>query len=120
MKLVAYALVLCLSVPIADLAVAQSTSTADQRAKLANQRIQVEADQKAKEEKAKEEERLEKEATDRESVTNATPKTDRAVDRSDLYRVLEQLRELGELKDAGYLSDEEFQELKEAIIASTR
>ena len=33
-----------------------------------------------------------------------------------MSRALEQLRELGALKDAGYLTDEEFQLLKDKIL----
>ena len=37
-------------------------------------------------------------------------------DPAEISRTLEQLRELGELKDAGYLTDEEFQRIKQRIL----
>jgi len=37
-------------------------------------------------------------------------------DPAEISRTLEQLRELGELKDAGYLTDEEFEHIKQRIL----
>jgi hypothetical protein len=105
---------------------AQTDDTAAERAKLGNARIQAEAERQARAER----ERLEKEAALRQeadsvadgaqSATVTTPASDVPANRADMYRVLEQLRELGELKDAGYLTEDEFRELKQAIIGSTR
>ena len=51
--------------------------------------------------------------------TDAPPSAGTAdvqTDPAEISRTLEQLRELGELKDAGYLTDEEFERLKQRIL----
>jgi len=40
------------------------------------------------------------------------------VDRIEMSRVLEQLRELGALREAGYVTEEEFEQLKKKILDS--
>ena len=47
---------------------------------------------------------------------NPKPEPTEAADSDDIYRTLEQLRILGELKDDGYISDEEFQRIKRRIL----
>jgi hypothetical protein len=49
-------------------------------------------------------------------VTEVRP-TQAGATGADMARVLEQLRQLGELKDAGYVTDEEFDRIKERILA---
>ena len=44
------------------------------------------------------------------------PAPAREASSADLSRALEQLRELGELKDAGYITDEEFERIKARIL----
>lgn len=129
MKLAPLVLMLCLPVLPAQAALAQSDAMAAERAKLANQRIRVEADQKAREEEERQRAAAEQALPQGEAVqSQQEPRSDPATlpaapataDRTDMYRVLEQLRELGELRDAGYVTEEEFQELKQAIIGSVR
>lgn len=121
---------------------AQATDMAAERARVANQRIQAEAERQAREE----EERLrqaESQAgaaqhasaavqttqpppqpvTAQESRAAPTPApmneirpADRQAPDTDMARVLEQLRQLGELKDAGYVTDEEFDRIKQRIL----
>jgi len=114
-----------------SLAFAQSSDTADvaensmgsERARLANQRIQVEAEMQAREEQRRIEEeqaRLrEQQAAARSAVAaaqNSSPQATEAASSDDMFRTLEQIRLLGELKDEGYISDEEFQKIKQRIL----
>ena len=43
-------------------------------------------------------------------------KTGAPADRIEMSRALEQLRELGALRDAGYVTEEEFEQLKKKIL----
>ena len=88
-----------------SIALAQTTDIADQaenatvseRERLGNQRIQIEAEMRAREEQRRIEE---------------------AGSRVDMTRTLEQLRLLGELKDDGYVTEEEFRKIKQKILDS--
>ena len=121
-------------------AVALTPAIADdvaaERARLANQRIQIEEERRAREE----EERLAQAQTESEdpretdvemaaaseqpgdmSSPPETRSTQTSVggpppDRIEMSRALEQLRELGALRDAGYLTEEEFAQLKKKIL----
>ena len=123
-------------------AMAPATTLADdvaaERARLANQRIQVEEERRAREE----EQRLEQAQaqsksedpgetsvglgesaeqprdTGSEPVTRSTQSgvSGAPVDRIEMSRALEQLRELGALREAGYLTEEEFEQLKKKIL----
>lgn len=113
---------------------AQDPSTAAaERARLANQRIEAEARRRAEEERALQEaeslETTEPAAAVAASQipavsgTAATPAPSPGAasrsasgERAELSLVLEQLRTLGELKDAGYVDDEEFERIKQRII----
>lgn len=122
-------------------AYAQTTDTAAERARLANERIQLEAQRRAEEERR----RQEREAAESETPTQAPDagpagadqqprpraapaarETVRApaapplppADDDRISRALEQLRELGELRDAGYVTDEEFERIKTRILDS--
>lgn len=87
---------------------------AAERARLANDRIRAAEEQRIRDEAEQvEQAQVEKPA---DSSASETPP---AVDRIEMSRALEQLRELGALKDAGYLTDEEFQLLKEKILEGT-
>lgn len=122
----------------------QNTDTASERARLANERIRLEAQRREEEERR----RLEQEAAEAEAAeTSATAGRARATTsgksgasrRQDplpaspgaptesspsragnptVSLVLRQLRELGELKDAGYVTEEEFERIKARILAS--
>ncbi len=118
---------LCMSV-LALLVVAApvpalADDVADERARLANQRIQVEEERRAREEA----ERLRQAAAAERAIAaedasdTATPvgrdvASDVAAERMDMSRALEQLRELGALRDAGYVTEQEFEQLKKKIL----
>ena len=107
-----------------------------ERARLGNQRTQTEAEVKAREERLRLEEaerqRLQLEQAERErqrtqesaerneeSINQSSITTPGNADRSvDLSRTLEQLRTLGELKDDGYITEEEFSKIKRRILDS--
>ena len=118
-----------------SIALAQTTGIADQaesatvseRERLGNQRIQVEAEMRAREEQRRLEEaeqaRLRAaEAAKRSEVATiapgSMPGTTAAGSRVDMSRTLEQLRMLGELKDDGYVTEEEFRKIKQKILDS--
>jgi len=108
-------------------AAAQDPSTAAaERARLANQRIEAEARRRAEEEQARQQEAILETPAQAASVaasqppavagTATRPATPPAHDAADLSLVLQQLKALGELKDAGYVDDEEFERIKQRII----
>lgn len=125
-------LLICLAVP--SFALAQDIAA--ERARLANQRIQAEEQRRSQEEEAQQQVPSQLRANqagpdataaspppqDDSSGTERTAgatenETDSApIDRIDMSRALEQLRELGALKDSGYLTDEEFRLLKQKIL----
>ena len=101
----------------------QSPDPAAERARLGNERI--EAERRAREEIERQNQAPEPAAQPAAALTPAMqprgdappagpqrPPTD--VDRTE--RGLEQLRELGKLKDAGYLTDAEFKRIKQQIL----
>ena len=129
-----------MSLAVSDPVAAQSDTLAAERAKLGNQRAQSEAELRAR---AEEEHRKEAEAIARvraeeqaqgqrtriaaglaAHATNERTPVDSAVsevsnegtESADLTRALEQLRMLGDLKDAGHLTEEEFQRIKARIL----
>ena len=115
---------------------------AAERARLANQRIQVEEERRAREEEqrleqAKAQAQAQSNSEDpgettlgvaesaeqprdagSEPVTRSTQSgvSGAPVDRIEMSRALEQLRELGALREAGYLTEEEFEQLKKKIL----
>lgn len=121
------AILLALSVTAMPAAAApQDVDAAAERARLANERIGAE-----RELRAREEERLRQQAlADRaqaaaRDVAETTPvaasaaaSEDSAARDSDrdISQMLEQLRTLGELKDAGYVTDAEFDSIKRRIL----
>lgn len=130
MKISALILLLCLLSPAP--VVAQSNDAAAERARIANERIQAEADRRAEQEERRRQAEAQRAAAEaptelpqarqvvREDPPVATtrqepprPPAGNAADRS---LALEQLRTLGELKDAGYLTDEEFMRIKKRIL----
>ena len=107
-----------LAVPVVLLALATvatpaalADEVAAERARLANARILAEEEQRARAE-AEQAERAEAEKP----AASPEAETPPAVDRIEMSRALEQLRELGALRDAGYLTEEEFRMLKEKIL----
>ncbi|MEM7431890.1 MAG: SHOCT domain-containing protein [Pseudomonadota bacterium] len=113
---------------------AQDDNLAAERGKIANQRIAIDAERQAEiEEKRRQAEaqRLQQQqaaAAGPAESSAAAPgspvaapqpaRTAAPPDRANMQRILQLLRELGELKDAGYVTDEEFELLKEDIINS--
>ena len=99
-------------------------SSASERARLGNQRIQAEAEMRAREEQQRLEEaeraRLEAEQVASESEGKRAPVSAPVMaapeSSDDIARTLEQLRSLGELKDDGYITDEEFRRIKQKIL----
>lgn len=141
---------LSLTVPV--MGVAQSNDAAEQRARIANQRIQAEAARQAEEEEKRQEElerveaeqarvraeqerlasrqataeaQQEKERLARlepavvESAPRAPAVTPVPPTRAEMNKALEQLRTLGELRDAGYVTEDEFERIKKKIIDAT-
>jgi len=128
--------------PLVVVAMAPAMTLADdvaaERARLANQRIQVDEERRAREE----EQRLEQaqaqsksedpgettvevaESSEQPRDTGSEAETRSTqggvsgtpVNRIEMSRALEQLRELGALREAGYLTEEEFEQLKKKII----
>ena len=114
---------------------AQDSDPAAERARLANQRIQAELERQAREEALRREAEAralkEQQAALRASGGGAPPGTGdmpsmtmsgadsgqgTATRGAALDRVLEQLRTLGELKDSGYVTEEEFERIKRRIM----
>ena len=118
-----------------SMALAQTTVIADQtenttvseRERLGNQRIQIEAEVRAREEQRRLEEaeqarlRAQEAALRSEAAAiapGATPGATKVDNGVDMRRTLEQLRMLGELKDDGYITEEEFRKIKQKILDS--
>ena len=127
-----------------SMALAQTTGTADrseasqtseeqkvhsvesERARLGQQRIQLEAELRAREEQ----QRLEEEEQRRLLAQEEAARGEEAIaptsesrpaetgTSTDMSKTLQQLRSLGELKDDGYITEEEFQRIKQKILDS--
>ncbi len=122
----------CLLALAPGLVLAQTPDAAAERARLANERIQIEAERRNQEELARTGQvadpvpargaatPIPAQAPPGESRPAAEPPQPArpAADDARTERALEQLRELGELKDAGYLTDEEFRRIKQRILES--
>ncbi len=110
----------------AQLAFAQASDPGAERARIANERILAEAERREREER-------EAEAAAARAAASAAPtpaptqpapaatsvppaQLSPAPAPMDMQQVLEQLKSLGELRDAGYLSEAEFSELKRRIL----
>lgn len=119
---------ICLLAVAPGLALAQSADAAAGRARLGNERIQAEAERQAREAAAESSNQAAVPlaaqgstqtgprpslADDRATQARPTP-----VDADRTDRGLSQLRELGKLKDAGYLTDPEFARIKQQILDS--
>lgn len=117
------------------IALAQADDPAEERARLANQRIQAEMERRQREEQEHAETAAREEAARADEVARSeplrasqidqvtqTPPPDRppvppaATGTVDVSAALEQLRTLGELRDAGYITDEEFARIKKKIL----
>jgi len=104
----------------------KTRSVESERERLAQQRIQTEAEIRAREEQRRleeaEQERLRaQEEAIRSKVAVAPGSESRPTETSgnnDISRTLEQLRSLGELKDDGYITEEEFRKIKQKILDS--
>ena len=119
------AVLVCVLPAFVGVSSALADDVAEERARLANQRILAEEERWAREE-AEEARQLQAEqqagqpqseqARIQERAVPAQPTSPPPADRIEMSRALEQLRELGALRDAGYLTDEEFQLLKQKIL----
>jgi hypothetical protein len=112
------------------LAFGQAPDPAAERARLANERIQIEAERRAQEELARQEQTsIPATAPGAQTLVTAQPPAAPSqpparppeprppvADMERTQRGLQQLRELGELKDAGHLTDAEFQRIKQRIL----
>lgn len=101
-----------------------------ERQRLGDQRIRVEMELRVREEQQRLEAAQQEEAraqqaaaSEREEAQRNAPSTREPetatpspAHNGDLSRTLEQLRTLGELKDRGYVTDEEFQRIKRRIL----
>ena len=94
---------------------ALSDEVAAERARLANDRIRAAEELRIRAE-AEEAEEAQAEQAQTETAAGPSESETPAPGRIEMARALEQLRELGALKDAGYLTDEEFRLLKEKIL----
>ena len=110
-----------------DIADGAESATVSERERLGNQRIQIEAEMRAREEQRRLEEaeqaRLRAvEAAKRSEIAaiapGSMPGATAAGSSVDMSRTLEQLRMLGELKDDGYITEEEFRKIKQKILDS--
>lgn len=131
-----HCLVVSISLLLASVsALPQSQDAATERDQLANQRIRVEAALRARDEeqRAALENDAESAADDgnapdlvanpgntRAVLSNATPPTASSApqsrDDASLSQALDQLQRLGQLKDAGYVTDAEFEQIKRRIL----
>ncbi len=114
---------------VAASAPALADDVADERARLANQRIQIEEERRAREEaerlgQATREQASPNQNTREPAIPDTEPEvpateavvSDASVERMEMSRALEQLRELGALRDAGYVTEQEFEQLKKKIL----
>lgn len=108
---------------------ADSQEIATSRAEIANQRIEAEVEMRRRAEnaaaQAEAETRVESSGADASEASSLASKTAAtsgengpARSRADLSLTLQQIRTLGELRDAGYVTDDEFQRIKERILES--
>jgi len=136
---------LIMMVPLLLAVMASAPALADdvaaERSRLADQRIQYEQDRRAREEQERLEqaqiqaqsegalqsaetaeevgspaEQLGEETSEPLAREAEDARNSRPVDRIEMSRALEQLRELGALRDAGYVTEEEFDNLKKKIL----
>ncbi|MDJ0750564.1 MAG: SHOCT domain-containing protein [Woeseiaceae bacterium] len=118
--------ILCMSVLALLVVAAQmpalADDVADERARLANQRIQIEEERRARDEAERQQRAAAEQTVASEDVgETAAPvvkdiASDVSVERMEMSRALEQLRELGALRDAGYVTEQEFEQLKKKIL----
>lgn len=104
----------------------RARSLETERARLGNQRIQTESEIRAREEQR----RLEEAEQEKRRAQDEVAKSDEAIapssesvptetgDSIDMSRTLKQLRSLGELKDDGYITEDEFRRIKQKILDS--
>lgn len=113
----------CLLAVLPGVALGQSTDAAAERARLADERIQAEAERRSREEQEQQNRAAAPVAPVPASAPSRAPAGPAAPTRpataADLTeRGLEQLQELARMKEAGYLTDAEFQRIKQKILDS--
>ena len=120
---------------VAAWAPALADDVADERARIANQRIQAEEARRARDEAERLNQAASEQATDvqaastqeipRQSASQTTPPaskdvaTEVSAERMEMSLALQQLRELGALRDAGHVTEQEFERLKKKILDAT-
>ena len=106
---------LALAATLSAIAMAQDPDTAEERARLANQRIQIESEQRARAEQERDEPAAQVDDPPATPVQTSAAEP-KPVDDSGMTQMLEQLLRLGELRDAGYVTEDEFARIKQEII----
>ena len=102
----------------------QASSIEAERQRLGNARIEQEMESRAREEERRLEEAQQEGLRAQEEVAastdanapNSKSEPSGKHGNSNMSQILEQLQTLGELKDSGYVTDEEFRELKQEIL----
>jgi len=124
MKIHTAIFVICIALPTLSLAQSDADATGADRQRLGDERIRQEIELRAREEqrrleeaeqqrlRAQEEARANQEAL----APDPQPAPSRSGSDSDVSLMLEQLRTLGELKDSGYVTGEEFRKIKQRIL----
>jgi 3-oxoacyl-ACP reductase-like protein len=116
----------CLLAVLPGVALGQSTDAAAERARLANERIEAEAERRAREEQEQQNRAAAPVAPVPASAPSRAPAgpagpaapTGPATAADLTAQGLEQLRELVKMKEAGNLTDAEFQRIKQKILDS--
>jgi hypothetical protein len=116
----------CLLTVLPGVALGQSADAAAERARLANERIEAEAERRAREEQEQQNRAAAPVAPAPASAPSRAPAgpagpaapTGPATAADLTARGLEQLRELVKMKEAGNLTDAEFQRIKQKILDS--
>ena len=104
----------------------QAQALEAERQRLGRERIQMDLELRAREEERRRAEaqeealRAQGEAAQRNeaSASKSEPSVSGKNNSSDMSEILQQLRTLGELKDSGYITDEEFKKLKQEILSN--
>lgn len=102
----------------------QASSIEAERQRLGNARIEQEMESRAREEERRLEEAQQESLRAQEAAAAGTESNAPNLKsgpsgkhgNADMSQLLEELRTLGELKDSGYVTDEEFKELKQDIL----
>jgi hypothetical protein len=132
-------LLACIALFALEAGHAQANDTATERSRIADERIRAEAERRAREEEERQRHAEAQARKQAEAATLVAPQTrpqsaspprpapdpapaarvlpaNSEAAGAQMSRVLEQLRTLGELRDAGYVTEQEFDRIKERIL----